>query len=586
MARTKRPEEWRSWLKLPTKADRIAALPETFREKVLSGHAAQWSGKHSRIERHDVKVALINALDEGAEIPPEKVTSLNASLRSAAQRREKEVGSNTIIYDELPATSVLFLFAYYGKENPIEIWRQTRIYWQQEQSRWSTEREERAAQDLMQRCGGMPSHQQIPRDGDCYGLRQRLSTKGSAEAFAKKYRLPRALKTAPNGFWETTKGQEVTKNRYLKLVQTKGRFVNSHEIGIHLKTEDCGGIKPGTFASHIRKGFGSLKNLLFELIDEGRVPKDWARENYSKVTFDGRVLQSYQEVWFYEAFLKFVEAQGLCPSIFSIAPQAGIPGTLLTGSGKPPRADFLIAKQIYVEVLQFSLDEMESPTRSIVREYRDTHLSHMEAYQAAGIEPVLVEPFMLKRDFPFYEMIEVMVNRVQLGFRMDRSSINLSNPHLCVQWPRPETRDKYIRKILAARDPSDPPFGFPTHTEFSNSKLSGLLFYLKQENRKGIIDWQTEALRVGCVASHQQVRAGANPIRPVTSAELVELQRRHRFDFNDWETLRQLFGSNSLYYILHSLHPDKMRIPANVTGHSGDRDRFAHGHHAGVSFVL
>jgi hypothetical protein len=28
------------------------------------------------------------------------------------------------------------------------------------------------------------------------------------------------------------------------------------------------------------------------------------------------------------------------------------------------------------------------------------------------------------------------------------------------------------------------------------------------------------------------------------------------------------------------------RIPANVTGHSGDRDRFAHGHHAGVGFVL
>ena len=31
---------------------------------------------------------------------------------------------------------------------------------------------------------------------------------------------------------------------------------------------------------------------------------------------------------------------------------------------------------------------------------------------------------------------------------------------------------------------------------------------------------------------------------------------------------------------------DSLRIPANVTGHSGDRDRFAHGHHAGVSFVL
>jgi hypothetical protein len=29
-----------------------------------------------------------------------------------------------------------------------------------------------------------------------------------------------------------------------------------------------------------------------------------------------------------------------------------------------------------------------------------------------------------------------------------------------------------------------------------------------------------------------------------------------------------------------------MRIPANVTGHSGDRDRFAHGLHAGAGFVL
>ena len=31
---------------------------------------------------------------------------------------------------------------------------------------------------------------------------------------------------------------------------------------------------------------------------------------------------------------------------------------------------------------------------------------------------------------------------------------------------------------------------------------------------------------------------------------------------------------------------EKLRIPANVTGHSGDRDRFAHGLHAGTGFVL
>ncbi|WP_336275327.1 hypothetical protein [Vreelandella indica] len=31
--------------------------------------------------------------------------------------------------------------------------------------------------------------------------------------------------------------------------------------------------------------------------------------------------------------------------------------------------------------------------------------------------------------------------------------------------------------------------------------------------------------------------------------------------------------------------PLPVRIPANVTGHSGDRDRFAHSLHAGESFV-
>lgn len=30
----------------------------------------------------------------------------------------------------------------------------------------------------------------------------------------------------------------------------------------------------------------------------------------------------------------------------------------------------------------------------------------------------------------------------------------------------------------------------------------------------------------------------------------------------------------------------RLRIPASVTGHSGHRDRFAHGHRAGVGFVL
>lgn len=44
-------------------------------------------------------------------------------------------------------------------------------------------------------------------------------------------------------------------------------------------------------------------------------------------------------------------------------------------------------------------------------------------------------------------------------------------------------------------------------------------------------------------------------------------------------------GYETGYDDIVNLKP-QVRIPANVTGHSGDRDRFAHGHHAGESFVL
>ena len=39
----------------------------------------------------------------------------------------------------------------------------------------------------------------------------------------------------------------------------------------------------------------------------------------------------------------------------------------------------------------------------------------------------------------------------------------------------------------------------------------------------------------------------------------------------------------NIYILQRAWHT--VRIPANVTGHYGDRDRFAHGLHAGESFV-
>jgi len=47
-----------------------------------------------------------------------------------------------------------------------------------------------------------------------------------------------------------------------------------------------------------------------------------------------------------------------------------------------------------------------------------------------------------------------------------------------------------------------------------------------------------------------------------------------------------LLNPENAQFTVRSLRDQYMvRIPANVTGHSGDRDRFAHGLHAGESFV-
>jgi len=44
-------------------------------------------------------------------------------------------------------------------------------------------------------------------------------------------------------------------------------------------------------------------------------------------------------------------------------------------------------------------------------------------------------------------------------------------------------------------------------------------------------------------------------------------------------------GNETFILPLSTVLESLLRIPANVTGHYGDRDRFAHGLHAGESFV-
>jgi len=62
-----------------------------------------------------------------------------------------------------------------------------------------------------------------------------------------------------------------------------------------------------------------------------------------------------------------------------------------------------------------------------------------------------------------------------------------------------------------------------------------------------------------------------------TSSAQRSVQRR---DFHISVERQELQSGDSLF-----VEAVLVRIPANVTGHYGDRDRFAHGLHAGESFV-
>ncbi|MEP1215664.1 MAG: hypothetical protein ABJM11_07845 [Marinobacter sp.] len=73
-----------------------------------------------------------------------------------------------------------------------------------------------------------------------------------------------------------------------------------------------------------------------------------------------------------------------------------------------------------------------------------------------------------------------------------------------------------------------------------------------------------------------------NPFLALLGAEL----RKWEDGLCEWELEIAPHHLNTQGSLQGGVIATLLRIPANVTGHSGDRDRFAHGHHAGVSFVL
>ena len=89
-------------------------------------------------------------------------------------------------------------------------------------------------------------------------------------------------------------------------------------------------------------------------------------------------------------------------------------------------------------------------------------------------------------------------------------------------------------------------------------------------------------------ATHSPVSYGRQFIRLRHVEAKCGFKRSHIYNLiklGDFPTPIKI-GARAVAWDVAEVEQWMVRIPVNVTGHSGDRDRFAHGLHAGTCFVL
>jgi lambda repressor-like predicted transcriptional regulator len=522
------------WRELPSYEDRLAHLPKFVREKIRDAQKVSWKPPCSKLSDPQ-RNAIFQTLEHGVTFSVPIGKTLMASVRSTFNK-----ANNEIDLEMLSPLHVVILFSKYGF-NPLEKYKAKRVDAQLTQSPWTADRENAAAERLRQLYGGMPSHGVLAAEPDFSALASYLWRKGKLEEFCKRHCLKRAIAQLPPRYENDEACRKHIEETYLKIINEFGRYVSNNCLSRYV-TDVEHGISGNTLRAWIKKAFGSVEQLFIKLTEDGLVKKSWLYQINQCVSSDGRCMDSFQEVRFYEVFKRFLIDQTYEGPEIKIELQPFVPGSKL-------RADFLLGGTVFVEVLRHNLSELETPVRDDACKYQRSLGVRLNAFEDAGIKPFLIEPKILTDGPELLTMMGEIVQSIQSDFNPDESVYQISGVKASGTWYRSENRDAAISKILEEREPNLPFYAYPTHEEIKKH-YGGLLAWLKLHKRKGELDLQAEALRIGLVASDIPNRRSASPLRVLTELETMGLINRYGFNLSDHEKIKELFGKDSVPFVL------------------------------------
>jgi hypothetical protein len=178
--------------------------------------------------------------------------------------------------------------------------------------------------------------------------------------------LGRNLKHRPDGYWtmETTIAAYVAECERAGLPLSNYMLAQQGGIGLTIRSQ----------AQKLFKTFRAFRSQVGEL-------HAWLKPGAPCQASNGQVLDSWQEVAFYEVLLRKL------PAGVSIKPHVRLEGLQNRRS-----VDFLVGGVIYVEVLMISLARLTQPERTTEQDYARKWGLKKEWYTSTGKALVVVEP--------------------------------------------------------------------------------------------------------------------------------------------------------------------------------------------------
>jgi hypothetical protein len=540
-----------SWLELPSREDRLAAMPHRLASAVRDADDAGWSGY--RRSNPQMVVALSQCLADGMPLPRPLSASLKATLRAGDKLHFLSAGSSKELVNFLcrfPHVAV-HLFATLGR-GAVDRWPSRRKLAQQTQRRWTDEREKATAGLCREVFFGVPGLSDLysSDDPELRALGQYLGSKARADRFAERHGLMRLLRKRENGSWTGKQSVKILRDVYRSLCLQQGRFVPDSqlsEISCVPLPSSHDGKSSGTLAGNslralLRRCTGvSVRQTFLELCETGELPRVWKRQAITPTTSSGVELDSWSEVRWWEGF---EASKRQLPDEHPARRSAPVKHPMIGASGLTGDA---AVGGVFIEVLRHSLAALASGHSRDAQNYAKKLGRRREAYKQEGIDCLYVEPQTLANAEGLSRHYSELFERV--GGRSADVAVVPSSLMPPGHWYDLEKRIEGIREVITASGGS--PGAVPPLRVLVKHGKGGLEAYLHRYN--GAPRVQTELAQAGLLF----VRARRIRAVPTTAAHVAAAVTFHRKILLDERSrvqrgaVEKVFGPHALAFLEH-----------------------------------